>query len=59
MSAFSKLLVKLMFNRIIHFIDANNAKKNHTTIQQIIYLLNHIGDVNNKQSPDLTMGIFY
>ena len=64
--AFSKLLEKIMYNRLLSFINKHNIlykhqygfRKNHTTIHPLIHFLSHIANVNNKSKPELTMGIF-
>ena len=63
---FSKLLEKLMYNKIMSFIEKNNIlykhqygfRKKHTTTHPILHLLNHISESSNKTNPKLTMSIF-
>ena len=62
----SKLLEKLMFNRLINFIDVNSIlyehqygfRKKHCTIHPILHLLNHVSESSNKPNRELTMAIF-
>lgn len=64
--AFSKLLEKLMYNRLINFIEANNIlykhqygfRKKHSTIHPILHLLSHVSEASNKINRELTMAIF-
>ena len=64
--AFSKLLEKLVYNRIMSFITVNSLlnehqfgfRKGHSTIQPVLHFLNHVGNSYNKTNPELTMGIF-
>ena len=64
--AFSKLLEKLMYTRIIDYIERNEIlykhqygfRKGHSSIHPIIQFLNKVADVNNKLNPELTMGIY-
>ena len=66
LTAFSKLLEKLMYDKVISFLNSNNTlykhqygfRKKHSTIHPIIHLLNHCADVNNKHSPEFTLAIF-
>jgi len=65
--AFSKLLEKIMFTRLLSFINKRNIlykrqygfRKSHTTTHPLIHYLNHIANANNKANPELTMGIFF
>ena len=64
--AFSKLLEKLMYNRLLSFINKHKIvykhqygfRKNHTTTHPLIHFLSDIANANNKAKPELTMGIF-
>ena len=64
--AFSKLLEKLIYKRMISFIEANNIfykhqygfRKKHSTIHPILHLLNHVSEASNKINRELTMAIF-
>jgi hypothetical protein len=64
--AFSKLLEKLMYTRLMDYIEKNKIlykhqygfRKGHSTIHPIIQFLNKIADANNNANPELTMGIF-
>jgi len=64
--AFSKLLEKVMYNRMLSFINKYNIlykhqygfRNNHATTHPLIHFLSHIVDANNKAKPELTMRIF-
>ena len=65
LTAFSKLLEKLMYDKIIYFLNSNNTlykhqygfMKKYSTIHPIIHLLYHCADVNNKHSPEITLAM--
>ena len=64
--AFSKVIEKLMFNKIVSFFNANSLfykhqygfRSKHSTIHPIIHLLNHCADSINKTPPEYTLSIF-
>ena len=64
--AFSKLLEKIMYNKVILFLDKNNVlykhqygfRSKHSTIHPIIHLLNHCADNHNIYSNNLTLATF-
>ena len=64
--AFSKILEKIVCNRLLQFLDKYNIlyshqygfRKKHSTIHPIIHLLNYIAESNDKVTKDLTLGIF-
>ncbi len=64
--AFSKVIEKLMFNKIISFFNSNSLfykhqygfRSKHSTIHPIIHLLNQCAHSANKTSPEYTLSIF-
>jgi hypothetical protein len=64
--AFSKLLEKCMYHRLLSFINKHSIiykhqygfRKNHTTTHPLIHFLSDIANANNKAKPEITMGIF-
>ena len=64
--AFSKLLEKLMYNKIISFLNSKDLfykhqygfRAKHSTVHPIIHLLNHCAEASSKPKSDLTMTIF-
>ena len=65
LTSFSKLLEKLMYNKVIDFLNVNNVlyehqygfRAKHSTIHPIIHLLNHCAHATNKSVPDNTLAI--
>ena len=65
LTSFSKLLEKLMYNKVIYFLNVNNVlyehqygfRAKHSTIHPIIHLLNHCAHATNKSVPDNTLAI--
>jgi len=63
---FSKVLEKVVSNRLIEFVSVTNQiykhqygfRKGHSTIHPIIHLLNQIANENDKISKNLTMAVF-
>ena len=61
LSAFSKVLEKIICNRLVVFLESNNLinknqfgfRKKHSTVHPIIHLLNKVTEAsnNNKRSP--------
>jgi len=66
LSAFSKLIEKLMYNKLMSFLNSNNTlfkhqygfRSKHSTIHPIIHLLNQCAHVTNKHNPEFTLAIF-
>jgi len=66
LTAFSKLIEKLMFNNLISFFNSNNTRfkdqygfrSKHSTIHSIIHLLNHCAEVTNQVNHNFTLAIF-
>jgi len=64
--AFSKLLEKIMYNKLMSFLDTNNIlykhqygfRPKHSTVHPIIHLLNHCADSSNKAEPEFTLALF-
>ena len=64
--AFSKLLEKIMFNKVMSFLDAKQIlykhqygfRAKHSTIHPIIHLLNECADANNSNPKKYTISIF-
>ena len=64
--AFSKIIERLVFNRLSKFLNTNDLlykhqygfRSNHNTIQPIIHFLTHCANANNKVKPELTLAIF-
>ena len=58
LTSFSKLLEKLMYNKVIDFLNVNNVlyehqygfRAKHSTIHPIIHLLNHCAHATNKST---------
>ena len=57
LTTFSKLIERLMYNKVMNFLTENNIlykhqygfRPKHSTIHPIIHLLNHIAESNNKK----------
>jgi hypothetical protein len=66
LTAFSKLLEKLMYDKVIKFLTSNNIfyehqygfRPKHSTIHPIIHLLNKCAESNNKKKKELTLAVF-
>ena len=66
LSTFSKLIERLMYNKVMNFLTENNIlykhqygfRPKHSTIHPIIHLLNHIAESNNKKKKELTLTLF-
>ena len=66
LTAFSKLFEKLMFNKLISFLNGNNIlfkhqygfRSKHSTLHPIIHLLNHCAEVTNQAEPEFILAIF-
>ena len=66
LSVFSKLIEKIMFNKVMTFLDSNNIlfkhqygfRAKHSTIHPIIHLLNDCAEANNNNPKKFTMSIF-
>jgi len=66
LTSFSKLLEKLMHDKVIKFLTINNIfyehqygfRPKHCTIHPIIHLLNKCIELNNKRKKELTIGVF-
>jgi hypothetical protein len=64
--AFSKILEKIMFNKLMSFLDSQNIlykhqygfRPKHSTIHPILHLLNKCAENNNIQPKKYTMSIF-
>ena len=64
--AFSKLLEKIMYKKIISYLNSNNIifkpqygfRTRHSTLHPIIHLLNHCAESSNKSDPEFTLAIF-
>ncbi len=63
--AFSKILEKVMFNKIISFLHSNNVlyrhqygfRPKHATIHPLMHLLNRFAEADNTQPKELTLTI--
>ena len=64
--AFSKLLEKLVCNRLVNFLETHDLlykhqygfRQNHTTAHPILQLLKDISNANDKNSKDVTLAVF-
>ena len=64
--AFSKILEKIVCNRLLHFLETKNIlykhqygfRKNHNTIHLVIHLLKYIANANDKASQNRTLAVF-
>ena len=64
--AISKILEKLLYTKVLSFLDANNIlfkhqygfRSKHSTVHPIIHLLNHCVEASNKIIPGYTLAIF-
>ena len=64
--AFSKILEKVMDNKLMNYMESNNLfyqhqygfRPKHSTIHPIIQLLNQIADENYNTTKDLTLSVF-
>ncbi len=63
---FSKLLERLMYNKVTSFLNSNDLlykhqygfREKHSTIHPIVHLLNHCAKNNNKSNPETTLATF-
>jgi hypothetical protein len=63
--AFSKLLEKIMYDKVISFLNSTNVlykhqygfRAKHSTIQPIIHLLNHCAEATNKNTTQYTAAV--
>ena len=63
--AFSKLLERLMYNKLMSYLTSSNIlfkhqygfRSRHSTIHPIIHLLNHCAESSNKTDPEFTLAI--
>ena len=63
--AFSKILEKIVCNRLLHFLETKDIlykhqygfRKNHNTIHPIIHLLKDIANANDKASKNSTLAV--
>ena len=64
--AFSKILEKIMYTKVVKFLNSKNIfykhqygfREKHSTIHPIIHLLNHCAEAANKRIPEPTLAIF-
>ena len=64
--AFSKILEKVMANKLMNYMESNNLfyqhqygfRPKHSTIHPIIHLLNKIAEENDNTTKDLTLSVF-
>ena len=64
--AFSKILEKIVCNRLLHFLESKNIlykhqygfRKIHNTIHPVIHLLKDIANANDKASKNRTLAVF-
>jgi hypothetical protein len=64
--AFSKLIEKIMYNKVMSFLNSNNIlykhqyefRPKHSTIHPIIHLINHCAKANDANPQQYTMSIF-
>ena len=67
LTAFSKLLEKIMYNKVIKFLTTNDIfyehqygfRPKHSTIHPIIHLLNQCATSNNKKKKELILAVFF
>ena len=65
LTSFSKLLEKIMYDRVITYLNSQNIlykhqygfRSNHSTIHPIIYLLNHCAEHTNTNIPEYTLAV--
>ena len=64
--AFSKILERIMYNKLMGFLNCNNIlykhqygfRAKHSTIHPILHFLNHCAESSNKPNPEYTSAIF-
>ncbi len=64
--SFSKLLEKIMFDKVMGFLKTHNIlyrhqygfRPKHSTIHPIIHFLNHCAEANNEEHSEYTLAIF-
>ena len=64
--AFSKVLERAMYNKVITFLDINHVlyrhqygfRSQHSTIHPIIHFLNDCAKANNKSTSEITLALF-
>ena len=65
LTSFSKLLEKIMYDRVITYLNSQNIlykhqygfRSNHSTIHPIIHLLNHCAEHTNTNIPEYTLAV--
>ena len=65
LTSFSKLLEKIMYDRVITYLNSHNIlykhqygfRSNHSTIHPIIHLLNHCAEHTNTNIPEYTLAV--
>ena len=66
LTSFSKLLEKILYDKIMNFLNTNNIlykhqygfRAKHSTIHPIIHFINHCAEADNKQNPEYTLAVF-
>ena len=66
LSSFSKILERVIYNKIMTFLEANNIlyhhqygfRAKHSTIHPILHLLNHCAEANNLAPSQFTLATF-
>ena len=66
LSVFSKILEKIMFDKVTSFLSSNDIlykhqygfRSKHSTIHPILHLLNHCAEANNKTKSEYTLAVF-
>jgi len=66
LSSFSKIFERILYNKIMKFLESNNILYNHqygfrakhSTIHPVIHFLNHVAKANNTASSQTTLATF-
>ena len=66
LSSFSKIFERIMYNKIMNFLDENDIlyrhqygfRAKHSTIHPVLHLLNHCAEANNKTPSQMTLATF-
>jgi len=64
--SFSKILERVMYNKLMNFLNFNNLlyrhqygfRASHSTIHPLIHLLNHCAEANNQNPSKYTLAVF-
>ena len=66
LTSFSKLLEKIMYDKVMNFLNANNIlyehqygfRAKHSTMHPIMHFINHCAEATNKDPSEYTLAVF-